>query len=48
MAIRLHHKNKKEVARLVLSDTGKAFAGSIVAIGLAVVLPFIAALIYRS
>ncbi len=41
IALRLRHRGKKHVARLVLMDAGKAFAGSLVAVGLAFALPYL-------
>lgn len=40
LAIRLRHRNRSEVSRLVFTDAGKAFLGSVVAIVLALVLPW--------
>ncbi len=43
MSLRLRHKGKKQVSNLIFKDMGKAFAGSVVAILLAILLPIIAA-----
>ncbi|WP_345786111.1 hypothetical protein [Rubellicoccus peritrichatus] len=41
LTLKMHINNKKTVAKLVLSDAGKAFLGSMVAIALAMILPFL-------
>lgn len=41
LAVRLRHRGKTEVSRMVFMDAGKAFVGSVVAVGLALILPFI-------
>lgn len=41
LALLMHHRGKKEVSRLVFSDAGKAFFGSMVAIGLAMLVPIL-------
>ena len=46
IALSLRHRGKKKVANLVFSDAGKAFAGSAIAVMLALFLPFIAAAMY--
>lgn len=46
IALTLRHRSKKKVTNLVCSDAGKAFAGSVIAVMLALFLPFIAALFY--
>lgn len=40
LAIKLEHRDRKDISRVVLLDAGKAFAGSAVAVGLAFFLPF--------
>lgn len=42
IALRIGHRSKKFVSGLVLSDAGKAFLGSIIAVILAMLLPFLA------
>mgnify|MGYP001180603164 FL=1 len=44
IALKLRHRGKKRVAQLVLSDAGKATFGSLVAVGIALLLPYIATL----
>jgi len=42
IALRLRHRGKKQVSTLVFSDAGKAFAGSVIAVILALFLPMLA------
>ena len=42
IALRLRHRGKKKVSNLIFSDAGKAFAGSVIAVILALLLPFLA------
>ena len=42
IALRLRHRSKKQVSNLIFSDAGKAFAGSVIAVILALILPFLA------
>jgi len=42
IALRLRHRGKKQVSTLVFSDAGKAFAGSVIAVVLALLLPMLA------
>ncbi len=39
IALKLRHRGKKQVSQLVLSDVGKALLGSLVAVGIALLLP---------
>lgn len=41
LALKLHHRGKKEVSALVFGDAGKAFIGSVVAIALAMIVPIL-------
>lgn len=41
LALLMHHRGKQEVSRLVFGDAGKAFLGSAVAIGLAMIVPIL-------
>lgn len=42
IAIRLRHRSKKKVSNLIFTDAGKAFAGSVIAVILAMLLPILA------
>jgi len=42
ITLRLHHRSKKKVSKIIFSDAGKAFIGSVVSVLLALILPFLA------
>ena len=42
IALRLRHRNRKEVSNLIFKDAGKAFIGSVIAVVLAMTLPLLA------
>jgi hypothetical protein len=46
IALTLRHRSKKKITNLVCSDAGKAFAGSVLAVMLALFLPLLAALFH--
>lgn len=41
LALLMHHRTKKQVRKLVFGDAGKAAIGSVVAIGMAMIIPII-------